>query len=223
MNTSSTSSGGSSSEASSPVQKESTPDPVQAAEAHKAEQIRLALEKLKEANIKKIIVKAYTDDGCAKSVIIDETMKVYDVMLMLYSKNHVKPTINYSVVEYLPKFHMERIFEDHENLVEAMSNWSRDSENQIIFTEKNAKNDLFVRPEFYLNEPLGRRLDDGQRLKLVEEFFQNIGAPVPEIEGALYFKIESKKSWKKFHCVLRQSGLYCSPKGKNKVTKKNLN
>lgn len=75
-------------------------------EAQKAELIRIALEKLKEANIKKLIVKAYTDDGCAKSVIIDETMKIYDVMLMLFSKNHTKPNVNYCVVEYLPKFHM---------------------------------------------------------------------------------------------------------------------
>lgn len=117
------------------------------AEAQKAEMIRIALEKLKEANIKKLIVKAYTDDGCTKSVIIDETMKCYDVMLLLFSKNHAKPTVKYSVVEYLPKFHMERIFEDHENIVEAMSNWSRDSENQIIFTEKETKYDLFLRPE----------------------------------------------------------------------------
>ena len=41
----------------------------------------------------------------------------------------------------------ERIFEDHENLVEAMSNWSRDSENQIIFIEKEEKYDLFQKPE----------------------------------------------------------------------------
>jgi len=45
------------------------------------------------------------------------------------------------------KFDLERIFEDHENIVEAMSNWSRDSENQIIFTEKDVKYDLFLRPE----------------------------------------------------------------------------
>ncbi len=33
-------------------------------------------------------------------------MKIYDVMQLLYIKNHIKPTINYAVVEYLPKFHM---------------------------------------------------------------------------------------------------------------------
>lgn len=78
-------------------------------EAQKAELIRIALEKLREANIKKLIVKAYTDDGCAKSVIIDETMKVYDVLLMLFSKNHVNPSLNYCIVEYMPKFNMGRL------------------------------------------------------------------------------------------------------------------
>lgn len=202
------------------------------------------MEKLREANIKKLIVKAYTDDGCAKSVIIDETMKIYDVMLMLFSKNHTKPTVNYSIVEYLPKFHMgkqkqtnitnihplinrifnclydykERIFEDHEHLVEAMSNWTRDSDNQILFTERGDKYDLFLKPELYLmNEKTLKKIDDTDRSRLVTEFFQNIGSPVPEIEGPLYLKIDSKKSWKKHYCVLRQSGLYFIPKGKSKV------
>lgn len=198
------------------VLMEKSLSPTQMAEAQKAEMIRIALEKLKEANIRKLIVKAYTDDGCTKSVIIDETMKCYDVMLLLFSKNHTKPSIKYSVVEYLPKFHMERIFEDHENIVDAMSNWSRDSENQIIFTEKDAKYDLFTRPELYLLSEPNSKIDETHRNKLLNEFFQNIGSPVPELEGPLYIKVESKKSWKKYYCVLRQSGLYFIPKGKNK-------
>jgi amyloid beta A4 precursor protein-binding family B protein 1-interacting protein len=134
----------------------------------------------------------------------------------------------------------ERIFEDHENLVEAMSNWSRDNDNQIIFTEKTEKYDLFLRPEvnlvsnellfrrkiriilksfkFYLmNEKIPKRSDEQERIKFISEFFQNIGSPVPEIEGPLYLKGDSKK-WKKYYCVLRQSGLYYTPKGKNKVS-----
>ena len=182
----------------------------QQAEEHKAELIRIALEKLKEANIKKIIVKAYTDDGCAKSVIIDEAMRVHDVLLMLLAKNHTRPTRSHAVLEYLPELHMERVFEDHENLVEAMSNWSRDSHNQIVFAERPLKHDLFAKPEFYLMNERIYMSDETQRCRIIDEFFQNIGHSVPPVEGNLYFKVEAKKSWKKFHCVLRQSGLYYS-------------
>lgn len=101
-----------------------------------------------------------------------------------------------------------------------MSNWSRDSENQIIFTEKSDKYDLFLKPEMYLlNENINAKklIDESERNKLIIDYFQNIGSPVPQIEGPLYLKTESKKSWKKYYCVLRQSGLYYIPKGKNKV------
>ena len=97
------------------------------------------------------------------------------------------------MVEFLPKLAMERVFEGHENLVEAMSHWSRDSENQIVFTERDEKRDLL-----YMESE-----------------------SVVEVEGPLYFKVESKKAWKKWHCVLRQSGLYVSP-NKGKGQKKDL-
>ena len=55
---------------------------------------------------------------------------------------------NYVDIYFKPSFYLsERIFEDHENIVDAMSNWSRDSDNQIIFIEKEEKYDIFLRPE----------------------------------------------------------------------------
>ena len=39
----------------------------------------------------------------------------------------------------------------------------------------------------------------------------------PDIDGIVYLKEKSRKSWKKHFCVLRSSGLYFVPKGKNKV------
>lgn len=41
----------------------------------------------------------------------------------------------------------ERTFEDHENLVEPLLAWTRDSENQILFQERREKNEVFKNPQ----------------------------------------------------------------------------
>lgn len=41
----------------------------------------------------------------------------------------------------------ERIFEDHENLVENLLNWTRDSHNKLMFTERIEKYALFKNPQ----------------------------------------------------------------------------
>jgi transcriptional regulator of acetoin/glycerol metabolism len=45
----------------------------------KAEKIRLAIEKIKEASIKKIFIKVFGEDGSAKSLLVDERMSVAQV------------------------------------------------------------------------------------------------------------------------------------------------
>lgn len=42
---------------------------------------------------------------------------------------------------------LERFFEDHENVIEVLSHWTRDSENKILFLEKNEKYAVFKNPQ----------------------------------------------------------------------------
>lgn len=113
---------------------------------------------------------------------------------------------------------LDRVFEDHENMVENLLMWTRDSKNKIFFMEREDKYDMFGNPQrYFLGEKIpqqGDCMDDHTKNSLVEEFF-NHGVGVPEVESVLYLKAEGKKAWKKFPFVLRASGIYYWPKGKS--------
>ena len=184
----------------------------------KAEKIKLAIEKIKEASIKKLFIKVFTADGSAKSLLIDEKMTVSHVTRILAEKNHVKLDPKWTLVELVPELYMERVYEDQENLVENCLMWKVDSKNTLWFIERPEKFDLFIRPELYLlgssSSQKGDLMEEHSRQELLEEFFSSSGVGAPEVEGFIWLKAENKKSWKKFYFVLRASGLYYAPKGK---------
>ncbi|KAG8230194.1 hypothetical protein J437_LFUL009874 [Ladona fulva] len=191
----------------------------------KAEKIRLALEKMREASVRKLFIKAFSSDGSAKSLLVDERMSAGQVARLLADKNHVRMEPKWGLVEFIPDLHMERVYEDHEPLVENLMMWTRDSKNQIQFVEREDKYcRLFSRPEEFLlplsSSDHGKEFDDDLRNALIEEFFSgNGGAPcVPDMEGPLWLKAESKKGWKRYHFVLRASGLYYWPKEKSSTS-----
>ncbi len=184
----------------------------------KAEKIKLAIEKIKEANVKKIFIKVFSSDGSAKSLLVDEKMSVSQVTRILAEKNHVKLDPRWTLVELIPDLYMERVYEDHENLVENCLMWKVDSKNTLWFIERPEKYDVFIRPERYLlgtsSSQQGDTMEDHARQELLEEYFSSSGVGAPEMEGFVWLKADNKKTWKKFFFVLRTSGLYYAPKGK---------
>ena len=184
----------------------------------KAEKIKIAIEKIKEASVKKLFIKVFTSDGSAKSLLVDEKMTVGQVSRILAEKNHVSLDPKWALVELVPDLYMERVYEDHEMLVENCLLWKVDSKNTLWFIERPEKCDLFLRPEIYLLGSSSSQRDDPMeehcRQELVEEYFSSTSVGAPQLEGYIWLKAENKKSWKKVHFKLRTSGLYYSPKGK---------
>ncbi|XP_011310496.1 amyloid beta A4 precursor protein-binding family B member 1-interacting protein isoform X2 [Fopius arisanus] len=195
---------------------------MDAAGRAKAEKIRLALEKMREASVQKLFIKAFTLDGSGKSLLVDEGMSVAHVCRLLADKNHVAMDPKWAVVENLPELFMERVYEDHELLVENLLLWTRDSKNKLLFVERPDRTQLFLSPEKYLLGQSDRNTgeyDDHSRNILLEEFFSSSNVGVPEVEGPLYLKSDGKKGWKKYHFILRASGLYYWPKEKAKTAR----
>ncbi|XP_023940847.1 abnormal cell migration protein 10 isoform X2 [Bicyclus anynana] len=199
----------------------------------KADKIKLALERMREANIKKLFIKAFSTDGSSKSLLVDEKMTCGYVTRLLADKNHVTMEPKWAIVEHLPDLHMERVYEDHEMLVDNLMLWTRESKNRILFAERPDKISLFQNPEKFLltedDRGWSSEHDEHSRQVLIEEFFGHSSAtsvapsvsghPVPPMEGPLYLKSDAKKGWKKYYFVLRPSGLYYLPKDKVKTLK----
>ena len=54
----------------------------------------------------KILVRTYNDDGSTKSIFIDDSMSIRDILFILIHKNHREPDMDYVIVEILPDLHM---------------------------------------------------------------------------------------------------------------------
>jgi len=141
----------------------------------KAEKIKIAIEKIKEASVKKLFIKVFTCDGSAKSLLVDEKMTVGHVTRILAEKNHMSLDPKWALVELVPDLYMERVYEDNELLVENCLLWKVDSKNTLWFIERPEKFDLFSRPEVYLlgssSSQKDDQMEDHSRQELLEEYF----------------------------------------------------
>lgn len=74
----------------------------------KAQKIKEALEKMKEAKMKKIYVKIFLEDGNVKKLLIDERWTVLETMKQLAEKLNITLTPEHSIVEEYPDLHISK-------------------------------------------------------------------------------------------------------------------
>ncbi|KAM9322520.1 amyloid beta A4 precursor protein-binding family B member 1-interacting protein-like isoform 2-T3 [Pholidichthys leucotaenia] len=188
----------------------------------KTDKIRLALEKLKEAKVRKLIIKVMLSDGGFKTLMVDERQTVREVLDKLFEKTHCDRGVDWSLSETNPELQIERSFEDHEHLVELLSTWSRHSENQIHFVSRPQKYVMFTDPQLFYMWKMKKRclseVNHQARELLIKEHFGGSALIVPDLEGMLHLKEDGKKVWKPRYFVLRASGIYFVPKGKSKMS-----
>lgn len=197
--------------------------PEEQHERIKAEKIRIALEKLRAARVKKLVVKVYNDeDPTSKTVAIDQTWTAWEVCKKMMRKNDTEPDPNWVLIERIPELFLERLLEDHESVVDVVSTWPWDSENKLVINNRREKYALFRNPQNFLltsdTSAGAAQLAEKSKDILLQEFFQKDAMRLPELDGILYLK-EGKKSWKKHYFVLRASGIYYTPKGKTKSSR----
>ncbi|XP_037612232.1 amyloid beta A4 precursor protein-binding family B member 1-interacting protein isoform X2 [Sebastes umbrosus] len=189
----------------------------------KADKIKLALEKLKEAKVKKLVVKVMMNNGSSKTLMVDERQSVREVLDNMFEKTHCDCNVDWSLCETNPELQLERAFEDHENLVEPLSAWTRDSENKVLFQERGEKYEVFKNPQnFYLwkkDKKALKEIKDKDKEILIQENFCGTSIIVPDLEGVIHLKEDGKKSWKPRLFQLRASGIYYVPKGKTKSSR----
>jgi len=70
--------------------------------------------------------------------------------LSFIDKNHVNMEVSWGLIEYLPELYIERLYEDHELMVENLLTWSSDSKNRVLFLKRPDRVNLFMAPEKYL-------------------------------------------------------------------------
>ncbi|TMS09162.1 Amyloid beta A4 precursor protein-binding family B member 1-interacting protein [Larimichthys crocea] len=155
--------------------------------------------------------------------MVDERQTVREVLDNLFEKTHCDCNVDWSLCETNHELQLERTFEDHENLVEPLLAWTRDSENKILFQERREKNEVFKNPQnFYLwkkDKKALKDIKDKDKELLVQENFCGTSIIVPDLEAVLHLKEDGKKSWKQRLFQLRASGIYYVPKGKTKSSR----
>ncbi|XP_019778266.1 growth factor receptor-bound protein 14 isoform X12 [Orcinus orca] len=167
---------------------------------------------------KKQVIKVYSEDETSRALEVPSDITARDVCQLLILKNHYIDDHSWTLFEHLPHIGLERTIEDHELVIEVLSNWGMEEENKLYFRKNYAKYEFFKNPMYFFPEHMVSFATETNGeispTQILQMFLSS--STYPEIHGFLHAKEQGKKSWKKIYFLLRRSGLYFSTKGTSK-------
>ncbi|XP_036740162.2 growth factor receptor-bound protein 14 isoform X2 [Manis pentadactyla] len=167
---------------------------------------------------KKQVIKVYSEDETSRALEVPSDITARDVCQLLILKNHYIDDHSWTLFEHLPHIGLERTIEDHELVIEVLSNWGMEEENKLYFRKNYAKYEFFKNPMYFFPEHMvsfaTETNGEVSPTQILQMFLSS--STYPEIHGYLHAKEQGKKSWKKIYFLLRRSGLYFSTKGTSK-------
>ncbi|XP_055328872.1 growth factor receptor-bound protein 7-like [Paramacrobiotus metropolitanus] len=177
------------------------------------------------------LVELYTDfDGQSyRTVTIDRTTNVLQILRILLSDNHCGDCTNWVIIEWKRALCLWRIVEDHECIGPIQDSWRHDVDgeyNRFVVKQDYCKYEVFRNPKQFF--PAGRMDICMDKLDMLateqpsaqNAFLRNLLSStnwLPDVDG--WLSLREKKAWKKQFFVLRPSGLYMSVKGTSKDPK----
>uniref|UniRef100_A0A4X2K6C9 Growth factor receptor bound protein 7 n=1 Tax=Vombatus ursinus TaxID=29139 RepID=A0A4X2K6C9_VOMUR len=168
------------------------------------------------------VVKVYNEDETCRSVEVAADATARHVCEMLVQRAHALSDESWGLVECHPNLALERGLEDHESVVEVQAAWPVGGDSRFVFRKNFAKYELFKSsPHSLFPEVMVSSCLDTNTHMTHDELIQNFlnAGSFPEIQGFLQLRGSGRKLWKRFYCILRRSGLYCSTKGTSKPNK----
>lgn len=179
---------------------------------------RVTLPAITPIVLQKRVIKVYSEDETSRALEVPSDITARDVCQLLILKNHYIDDHSWTLFEHLPHIGLERTIEDHELVIEVLSNWGMEEENKLYFRKNYAKYEFFKNPMYFFPEHMVSFATETNGeispTQILQMFLSS--STYPEIHGFLHAKEQGKKSWKKIYFLLRRSGLYFSTKGTSK-------
>ncbi|KAL0984191.1 hypothetical protein UPYG_G00138320 [Umbra pygmaea] len=164
------------------------------------------------------LIKVFGEDSHSRSLWVSPRATAREVCHMLVQTAHCTDQENWALIEIHPTLGLERVLEDHEEVIKVQAAWPQEGNTKLQFRKNYAKYEFFRKPMLFFPEKMISDSADVTKGITSAELIQNLlqSGTCPEIQGFLHVREPSRKAWKKVYFSLRRSGLYCSTKGSSK-------